>query len=78
MLDAKAVGSVIQRFRGKKKISQKLASRLACIGSTHLSAIERGERKPTLEAFGTAASALQGKPSELLAEIEKEIEKTNV
>ncbi|MGN0978471.1 MAG: helix-turn-helix domain-containing protein [Faecousia sp.] len=77
MLDAKIVGSVIQRFRENKKMSQELASGLAGIGRTHLSAIERGERKPTLETFCRIAEALQMKPSELLGEIEKEIEKTN-
>lgn len=77
MLDARIVGSVIQRFREKKKMSQELASGLAGIGRTHLSAIERGQRKPTLETFCRIAEAIQMKPSELLAEIEKETEKTN-
>ena len=47
MLDAYVVGQVIQRFRESKKQSQELLSGFAGIGRTHLSAIERGERKPT-------------------------------
>ena len=51
MLDTKIVGTVIQRVREKKRQSQELTSGLAGIGRTHLSAIERGERKPTLDIF---------------------------
>lgn len=42
MLDAVMVGQVIQRLREERKQSQELVSRLAGIGRTHLSAIERG------------------------------------
>ena len=51
MLDAKIVGKTIQQIRERKKMLQELVSGLAGIGRTHLSAIERGERKPTLETF---------------------------
>lgn len=74
MLDAELVGRVIQRFREKKQMSQELVSGLAGIGRTHLSAIERGTRKPTLETFYRIAEAMDVLPSELLAAIEKEIE----
>ena len=74
MLDAQIVGRVIQRIREGRKQSQELVSGLAGIGRTHLSAIERGERKPTLETFYRIGEAMGVKPSVLLAEIEKEIE----
>ena len=74
MLDAKTVGAVIQRKREQKRQSQELTSGLAGIGRTHLSAIERGERKPTLETFFRIAEALNTRPSMLLAEIERELE----
>ena len=74
MLDPVAVGSVIQRFREGKGQSQELTSGLAGIGRTHLSAIERGERKPTLETFFKIAYALDMKPSTLLQAVEAEIE----
>lgn len=46
MLDAIVVGNVIQELREKKGLSQEVVSGLAGIGRTHLSAVERGERKP--------------------------------
>ncbi len=72
MLDAVTVGSVIQSVRERKKMSQELVSGLAGIGRTHLSAIERGQRKPTLETFWKIAEAMGMRPSELLREIETE------
>lgn len=70
MLDAVLVGRVIQEVREEKKMSQELASGLAGIGRTHWSAIERGERKPTLETFFRMAEALRMRPSELMHRIE--------
>lgn len=75
MLDAITVGQIIQRKREQKKLSQEVVSGLAGIGRTHLSAIERGERKPTLETFFKIAEALNVRPSALLAEVEDELNK---
>lgn len=73
MLDSVIVGQVIQRFREQKKQSQEMVSGFAGIGRTHLSAIERGERKPTLETFFKIADALDVKASVLMAAIEEEL-----
>lgn len=73
MLDSKIVGEVISEYRKKKNISQEVLSGLSDIGRTHLSAIERGERKPTLETFYRICVALDVKMSEVTAEIEKRI-----
>lgn len=73
MLDAWVVGMVIQRIREEKGMSQELTSGLAGIGRTHLSAIERGVRKPTLETFYRIAEAMNMRPSELLRAIEREV-----
>ena len=75
MLNAELVGQVIQRKREQKKLSQEVISGLAGIGRTHLSAIERGEQKPTLETFFKIAEALNSRPSVLMAEIEAELDK---
>ena len=75
MLNAELVGRVIQRKREQKNLSQEVISGLAGIGRTHLSAIERGERKPTLETFFKIAEALNIRLSVLMAEIESELEK---
>jgi len=73
MLDAIVVGKVIQRYREQRGLSQEVLSGLADIGRTHLSAIERGARKPTLETFFKISEALGVAPSEIMAEIEKEL-----
>ena len=75
MLDPIIVGQVIQRVREEKHLSQEVVSGFADIGRTHLSAIERGVRKPTLETFYRIAEALKIQPSALLAKIEDEIKR---
>lgn len=70
-LDAILVGNVIADFRKRKGVSQEVLSGLADIGRTHLSAIERGPRKPTLYRI---AVALDVKMSDIVAEIENRIE----
>ena len=76
MLDAVVVGNVIQQEREEKGLSQEVVSGFAGIGRTHLSAIERGERRPTLDTFFKIAEALRIRPRELMARIEHEMEKT--
>ena len=76
MLDAVVVGNVIQQEREEKGLSQEVVSGFAGIGRTHLSAIERGERRPTLDTFFKIAEALRIRPSELMARTEHEMEKT--
>ena len=75
MLDACIVGKIIQRNREKNGLSQEVVSGLADIGRTHLSAIERGVRKPTLETFFKIAEAMNIEPYQLLKQIEDEIAK---
>ena len=72
-LDPKTVGSVISEFRKKKGLSQEVLSGLAAIGRTHLSAIERGERKPTLEPLYKMSVALGVHMSEIVQEIENRL-----
>ena len=73
LLDSKTVGEVISEIRKSKGISQEVLSGLAGIGRTHLSAIERGERKPTLETLFRISEALGIKMSEIVIEIEKRL-----
>ena len=72
MLDPIVVGKVIQRCRESRGLSQEVVSGLADIGRTHLSAIERGMRRPTMDTFVKIAAALQLRPSALMAAIEEE------
>ncbi|WP_338547571.1 helix-turn-helix transcriptional regulator [Emergencia sp. JLR.KK010] len=75
MLDPIIVGKTIQRVREEKQLSQEVVSGFTDIGRTHLSAIERGVRKPTLETFFRIAEALKVSPSALVAEIEEAVKK---
>ena len=70
-LDPKIVGKAIASFRKRKKISQEVLSGLSVIGRTHLSAIERGERKPTLETLYRISCALGVSMCDIVAEIER-------
>ena len=72
-LDPVIVGSTIAKFRKSKKISQEILSGLSDIGRTHLSAIERGERKPTLETLYRISCALGVSMSDIIKEIEKQL-----
>lgn len=71
MLDGKIVGEVIAEYRRRKGLSQEVLSGLADIGRTHLSAIEHGTRKPTLETFYRICYALDVNMSVVVAEIER-------
>lgn len=72
-LDPILVGQVIASFRKSKGISQEVLSGLADIGRTHLSAIERGERKPTLETLYRISTALDVRMSDIVREIENRL-----
>ena len=67
------VGKVIAEFRKRKGVSQEVLSGLSDIGRTHLSAIERGERKPTLETLYRISCALDVKMSDIVREIENNL-----
>lgn len=72
MINTVTVGRVLRRFRENKNETQETISDAAGIGRSQLSAIERGERKPTLETFCRIAKALQVKASVILLHIEQE------
>ena len=77
MLDARLVGEVIAGYRQRAGLSQEVLSGLAGIGRSHLSAIERGERKPTMETFYRLCLAMNVKMSELAEAIERAMEAQN-
>lgn len=64
----------VWRWQPGKGMSQEVLSGLADIGRTHLSAIERGERKPTLETLYRISCALDMKMSDIVKRIEDNIE----
>lgn len=70
-LDPIKVGKTVAFFRKQKKISQEVLSGLSDIGRSHLSAIERGERKPTLETLYRICNALDIKMSTFVIKLEE-------
>ena len=72
-LDSVIVGEVIADYRRSRRMSQEVLSGLSAIGRTHLSAIERGMRKPTLETLYKISQALGVKMSDIVIEIEKRL-----
>lgn len=72
-LDSKIVGEAIAYCRKERQLSQEVLSGLADIGRTHLSAIERGERKPTLETLYRISLALNISMSDIVKEIENRL-----
>lgn len=75
MLDSVVVGRVLQNYREERRLSQEVVSGLAGIGRTHLSAIERGARRPTLDTFFKLCEAMQVPPSVVMRSIEDTIGK---
>lgn len=70
-LDPVKVGITVAYFRNQKKLSQEVLSGLSDIGRSHLSAIERGERKPTLETLFKICNALDIKMSTFILKLEE-------
>jgi len=70
-LDSLKVGETLCFFRKQKGISQDTPSGLADIGRSHLSAIERGVRKPTLETLYRICNALGIKMSTFIIKLEE-------
>lgn len=71
--DNKMIGSTIRKIRIEKKLSQEVLSGFAGIARTHLTMIENGTKQPNFETIWKIAEALNMLPSELVAEIEKDI-----
>lgn len=70
MLNPVIVGRILQDYREERRLSQEVVSGLAGIGRTHLSAIERGARRPTLDTFFKLCEAMQIPPSVVMKSIE--------
>ena len=71
--DNSAVGKAIRDLRKEKGISQDVLSGFAGIARTHLTMIENGTKQANFETLWKIALALDIRPSELVARIEREI-----
>lgn len=74
--DSAAVGRVIRRIRLRRGLSQEVVSGLAGIARTHLTMIENGSKQANLETVWKIALALDMQPSELIRQVEEEIQST--
>ena len=69
------IGTVIRKKRIQKGMTQELLSGFAGIARSHLSMIENGTKQPNFETVWRIALALDMRPSELVTEIEMELER---
>ena len=74
MIQAEAIGHILQVLRKKKGLTQEQLSGLATLDRTHYSKIERGLRNPTIDTVFKIASALDMKPHELVKIIEENVD----
>ncbi|MCI9331935.1 MAG: helix-turn-helix transcriptional regulator [Oscillibacter sp.] len=72
----KAVGRVVRDLRKSRGLSQDVLSGLAGIARTHLTMIENGGKQANFETLWRIAQALNMRPSELVARIERETEQS--
>ena len=72
--DNGAVGKAIRRLRKERGLSQEVLSGLAGIARTHLTMIENGTKQANFETLWRIAGALNMRPSELVAQIEAQVE----
>ena len=72
MVNPKTTGSVLQKYRNKKGITQEVFSGLAGLDRAHYSKLERGLQNPTLDTLFKIAYALDMPPHELVIAIEEE------
>lgn len=75
--DNSAVGRTIRNLRNKKGVSQDVLSGFAGIARTHLTMIENGDKQANFETLWKIANALDMRPSDLVAQIEAEIERNS-
>ena len=65
-LDYKKIGKRIKRYRAEKGLSQEELAEMVGITYKHLSNIETGNRRPSLEIVVSIASALNISPDDIL------------
>ena len=78
MVDAVLMGTVIQKCREEKGLSQEVLSGLAGLDRTHYSKIERGLRSPTIDTLFKIAGAVDVPPHQLMIEIENAVDDTEI
>ena len=65
-----AFGRVLREIRNSKRISQERLAFESGLHPTYISLLERGLRSPSLKAIVRLSTALELRPSDLLARVE--------
>ena len=73
--NSKVLGLVIGIERVNRGMTQEQLSGLAGISRSHLATLESGQKSPGVETLWRIADALCMKPSRLLAQMEKNMER---
>ena len=73
--NSKVLGLVIGIERVNRGMTQEQLSGLAGISRSHLAALESGQKSPGVETLWKIADALSMRPSRLLAQMEKNMER---
>jgi transcriptional regulator with XRE-family HTH domain len=68
---AGAVGRAIRALRGARGLTQEQLADLAGVHRTYVGGVERGERNVTVETLSRFATALEVRPSEILADADR-------
>lgn len=74
MSPAKAFGVVLRRIRRERGLSQEQLGFEADLRRTFVSVLELGQQQPTITTVFKLSKALRLKPSELIYQVEREIE----
>lgn len=70
-----AIAAVLKSRREERKLSKRKLAELAHFERVYLIQLEKGEKRPTVNALFFISEALGMKPSEMLRLIEIEVEK---
>ena len=73
--DHRITGRVIRRLRLERRMSQEVLSGLAVISRSHLAEIESGKDNANVETLWRIAGGLDIRLSELIRQVEAEIER---
>lgn len=72
----KIFGQIMREHRTTMGISQEFLALECGLDRTFISALERGIRQPSLKSLFKIATVLKIPPSQIVAEVEKQAEKT--
>ncbi len=67
-LDLKGIGARIRYFRNKKKLSQEALAEMVSVNNDHISRIESGRVRPSLQLLVAIANALEVSVDDILVD----------